>query len=75
MPQPDQPTAGEQRVRGRVRVAPSYLLQGGTIEGKSIGEDLVGITVRRDDGVEMMLPWTSVGYLIRNPKAVADEPF
>lgn len=61
----------------RVRVVTSFLVQGQPIDARVIGEDPVGITVRDERGVEMFLPWTSVGYVIRNPEHAdaTPEPF
>lgn len=59
----------------RVRVVPSYLLQGAPIDGEHVDEGSEGITVQKDDGQVIFLPWTSVGFVVRDPKAQGEEPF
>lgn len=55
----------------RVRIATSFLLQGSPIEGVVRLLDEGGITVVLDNDEERFLPWTSVGYVVRNAKPEA----
>lgn len=58
-----------------VKVVPSFLAQGSSVQGELLDEGEQGVMVRTERGEQRFYPWSSVAYLVRNPLEVEDEPF